>query len=108
MEEKQIISKTDDIVEAIVNISLGKSSFLSKLPGSLVNFLTKEENAVVFMKLKQCYIEYLAEVDSRIENSSDVKRLSDFRFKLYSLYEEAKGIENKETEEEDNTPTDTE
>jgi len=86
MTEKEIISKSDDIIEALVAISLGKGNILAKVPGSMTRFLTKAENHDIFESLKQCYIDYLSEVDSLINDMDEVKRLSDFRYELVNIY----------------------
>lgn len=85
MDEKKIISLSEDIVTAIVDISMGKSKF------SLTNSVLKtlSNNPILFDSVKNCYIEYLGTIDSKIDETVEVKKLSDFRYKLVDIYENA-------------------
>lgn len=99
MDEKELIKKTESIVATIVDVSLGKGSLLSKVPGSMARFLTKKENHDKFIALKQCYIDYLSEIDSKIDTGEEIQRLAQFRTKLINIYNEIPDndiIENNE------------
>lgn len=98
MDEKKLIALTDDIVEAIVDISMGKGKMKAVIPGSVTKKLVKDE--ALFMRLKECYINYLSEVDSQIDERDELKRLSDFRFDLETIYNGGCTKDDEITDEE--------
>ncbi len=84
MDEKKIISLSNDIVSAIVDFSMGKGKIISKVPRTVANKLANDED--LFEKVKQCYVEYLATVDNKMDEAHEVKRLTDFRYRLVEIY----------------------
>ncbi len=87
MDEKKIISLSDEIVGNIVDFSLGKGKVKAMIPKSVAKKMANDDE--LFEKLKQCYIEYLSTIDNKIDNSSEVKRLSDFRFRLVDIFNDS-------------------
>jgi hypothetical protein len=85
MDEKKIIVMSESIVNAIVDISMGRSKF------SLTNTVLKKlsNNPEIFERVRDCYIEYLGTIDSKIDETMEVKKLSDFRYKIVDVYENA-------------------
>lgn len=85
MDEKKIIVMSESIVNAIVDISMGRSKF------SLTNTILKKlsNNPEIFERVRDCYIEYLGTIDSKIDETMEVKKLSDFRYKIVDVYENA-------------------
>ena len=84
MDEKKIISLSDEIVSNIVDFSLGKGKVKAIIPKSVAKKMSSDDE--LFEKLKQCYIEYLSTVDNKVNDSTEVKRLSDFRFRLVDIF----------------------
>lgn len=85
MDEKKIIGLAEEIVNAVVDISLGKSKF--SLTNSVLKVLSK--NPELFDSIRNCYVEYLGAIDNKIDETTEVKKLSDFRYKIVELYESA-------------------
>lgn len=83
MDEKKIIIMSESIVNAIVDISMGRSKF------SLTNTVLKKlsNNPLLFERVRDCYIEYLGTIESKIDETMEVKKLSDFRYKIVDIYE---------------------
>ncbi|MCR4858185.1 MAG: hypothetical protein K5890_08335 [Bacteroidales bacterium] len=84
MDEKKVIKLSDEIVSNIVDFSLGKGKMKAIIPKSVAKKMASDED--LFESLKQCYIKYLSTVDSKVNESSEVKRLSDFRFQLVDIF----------------------
>lgn len=84
MDEKKLISLTDDIVDAIVDISIGRGKMKAVMPGTITKKLVNDET--LFLRLKKCLINYLSEVENKIDDMSELKRLSEFRYELHSIY----------------------
>ncbi len=80
--EKKIKELAENIVEAVVNLSLGKEPKL--LSNSVFKSMQKHPN---FIRIKNLVIEHLQLFDGKLETADDWKRLNDFRFKLIELYE---------------------
>lgn len=80
--EKKIKELAENIVEAVVNLSLGKEPKL--LSNSVFKSMPKHPN---FIRIKNLIIEHLQLFDGKLETADDWKRLNDFRFKLIELYE---------------------
>lgn len=103
MDEKKLISLTDEIVDALVNISMGRGKMKALIPGSVTRKLVKDE--ALFNSVKECYINYLSGVFGKIDDREELKTLSDFRYELESIYNGGDGtnekiVENEETTEE--------
>ena len=84
MDEKKVIKLTDMIVEDIVDFSMGKGKLKAMMPNSVARKMVK--NPELFEQLKQCYIEYLSSVDCKIDETNEVRRLTEFRYKLLDVY----------------------
>ena len=89
MDEKKIIVMSESIVNAIVDISMGRSKF------SLTNTVLKKlsNNPALFENVRNCYIGYLGTIEDKIDTTMEVKRLSDFRYEIVDIYEKAVGAE---------------
>ena len=89
MDEKKIIVMSESIVNAIVDISMGRSKF------SLTNTVLKKlsTNPMLFESVKNCYIEYLGTIKDKIDTTLEVKQLSDFRYAIVDIYEKAVGAQ---------------
>ena len=98
MDEKKIIKLSNEIVSTIVDISLGEGKVKSIVPQSVANILSKDVN--LFNSLKECYIEYLSTVDNKIDETSELKKLTEFRYQLVEIFEKFK--ENNEQKKEEN------
>lgn len=98
MEEKKLISLTDEIVDAIVNISMGKGKMKAMIPGSAAKKIINDEE--LFKSLKECYINYLSSVTGKIDDRDELRNLSDFRYELEALYNDEEVEETQTTEEE--------
>ena len=84
MDEKKVIKLTDMIVESIVDFSMGKGKLKAMVPNSVAKKMANDPE--LFEQLKQCYVEYLTSVDNKIDETSEVKRLTDFRYNLLDIY----------------------
>jgi len=81
MDEKELIELSDEIVHALMKLTLGeKPGFLS---GSVYKKLSSHSQ---FDAIKQCYIEHLAEFKGSYDNSVELKKLTDFRYKIVELF----------------------
>ena len=81
MDEKELIELSDELVHAITKLSLGeKPGFLS---GSVYKKLSNHTN---FGEIKQCYIEHLQTFKGTYDNSIELKKLTDFRYKIVELF----------------------
>ena len=84
MDEKQVFKLSNLIVAAIVAFSMGKGKMGSLIPKTVANKLSKD--ADLFEKVKKCYVEYLSMVDNKVDESFEVKRLTDFRYRIVEIY----------------------
>lgn len=82
MNEKEIKELSDDIIEAIVSLSLGREPNL--ISGKIFKTISKHAN---YESMKNLYIEYLTSFDGRFDTTDEIKKLSDFRFALADLYQ---------------------
>jgi len=79
--EKKIKETAEDIVEAIVALSLGKEpNFLSN---SVYKSIATHTN---FQQIKLLVIDYLQTFDGKLETTEEWKALNDFRFKIVELH----------------------
>lgn len=53
MDEKKLISLTDDIVDAIVDISIGRGKMKAVMPGTITKKLVNDET--LFLRLKKLW-----------------------------------------------------
>ena len=80
--EKKIKEFAERIVDAVINLSLGKEPKL--FSNSVFKSISKHPN---FIRIKNLIIEHLQFFDGIIETTDEWKRVNDFRFKLIELYE---------------------
>ena len=85
MDEKKIISLSEEIVNAIVDISMGKSK--SGLINSVHKTLAKDP--FLFTQLRDAYVNYLQSIDGKVDEVMEVKALSDFRYGIVEIYDKA-------------------
>lgn len=82
MEEKNIIEKTDEIIQAFTRLILGE------YPGMLSNRIFKDlPKHSHFNELKLLYISHIQQFNGSYETTDDLKRLTDFRYELIKIYE---------------------
>lgn len=84
MDEKQIYVLSDLIVKSIVDFSMGRGKMKALIPRSVAKKMAGD--AELFENLKNCYVEYLSSVDNKVNETSEVKRLTDFRYKLVDIF----------------------
>jgi hypothetical protein len=83
MNEKEIKEISEDIVEAIVALSLGREpNFIS---GKIFKTISKHPQ---YENMKKLYIDFLMNFDGKFESTEEIKKLSDFRFALVQLYQQ--------------------
>jgi len=81
MDENKIKELTENIVESIVSLSLGKE------PNFLSNLVYKSvANHPNFLQIRKLVVEHLQTFDGKIETAEEWKKLNDFRFNLIDLY----------------------
>ena len=83
MSEKDIRELSDNIVESIVALSLGKEPGL--ISGKIFKTIAKHPK---YEEMKKLYIEFLFGFDGHFETTEELKKLSDFRFALVQLFEQ--------------------
>jgi|GEM_PF-4243370 len=82
MEEKDIIEKTDEIIQAFTRLILGES------PGMLSNRTFKDlPKHSQFDAMKSLYIAHITHFKGSYESTDDLKSLTDFRYALIKLYD---------------------
>ncbi len=79
--EKKIKELTENIVESIVSLSLGKEPNL--LSNSVYKSIANHPN---FMRIRQLVVEHLQNFDEKSETAEEWKKLADFRFNINDLY----------------------
>ena len=82
MNEKEVKELCENIVESIVDLSLGKEPGL--LSGKVFKSVAKHPN---YEKMKTLYIEFLTGFDGKYEKSEEIQKLAEFRFNLVKLFE---------------------
>ena len=83
MNEKEIKELTENIVESIVSLSLGKEPNL--LSNTVFKNIYKHPK---YNEIKKLYIIFLTDFDGKYETPDELKKLIDFRFKLIQLYQQ--------------------
>lgn len=100
MDEKKIIKLSNELVNTIVDFSLGEGKVKSLVPSSVAKKLSS--NVDLFNCLKECYINYLSSVDNKIDDTVELKKLTDFRYQLVEIFEKHEeqevNMENMENE----------
>jgi hypothetical protein len=79
--EKKIKELTETIVESIVSLSLGKEPNL--LSNSVYKSIANHPN---YLRIRQLVVEHLQNFDGKIETAEEWKKLTDFRFSIFNLY----------------------
>jgi len=79
--EKKIKELTENIVESIISLSLGKQPNL--LSNSVYKFIANHPN---YLQIRQLVVEYLQNFDGKVETAEEWKKLTDFRFNIIDLY----------------------
>ena len=81
--EKKIKEKTEKIMTAFVELSMGKE--VGWFSGAVYKRLKKNRN---FEAIKGLIIEHLQKFDGNIDNSEKLLELSEFRLRLLHLFDE--------------------
>lgn len=81
MDEKELIELSDELVNALTKLVLGeKPGFLSG------NVFKKLASHPRFSEMKQLYCELLMSFDGNYSDATELKKLTDFRYKIVELY----------------------
>ena len=92
--EKKIKEQAETIVESIVALSLGKE------PGMFSNSVFKSiADHPKYYEIRQMIVNHLQHFDGKTNTAEEWKTLSDFRFKLVDLYNNAWQACESETQE---------
>ncbi len=84
MDEKELLELSDEIVNAMTKLVLGeKPGFLS---GTVFKKLASHSR---FNEMKQLYCELLQTFDGTYSDATELKKLTDFRYKLVELFQSA-------------------
>jgi hypothetical protein len=81
MEEKDILELSNDIINCITKLSLGEKPGM--LSGKVFKNLHEHSN---FKEIKKLYANHLLYFQGVYENTDDLKKLTDLRYKLVELY----------------------
>ena len=81
MNEKEIKDKAEQIVEALIDLSLGKEP--NMLSNEAFRKLSKHPN---FDEIRNLLISYLQQFDGKLDSTEEIKRLFDFRIKIVDLF----------------------
>ena len=82
MNEKEMKERSEEIVEALADLSIGKEPHL--LSNDIFRKLGKHPN---FDQIKNAYIDYLQIFDGKIDTPEEIKMLFDFRMKIITLFD---------------------
>jgi len=81
MDEKELIELSDELVQGLTKLSLGET------PGFLSGSIYKKlSNHPQFDAIKECYINHLHEFKGSYDNAVELKKLTDFRYKIVELF----------------------
>jgi len=83
MNEKEIKELSENIVESIVDLSLGKEPNL--ISGKIFKTIAQHPK---YEDIKKLYIEFLAGFYGKYETPDEIKKLMDFRFRIVELYQQ--------------------
>jgi hypothetical protein len=82
MNENELMELSEEIISALTKLVLGES------PGFLSNSVFKKLPAHEhFNEIKSLYSKLLVSFDGKYNNATELKKLSDFRFKIVELYQ---------------------
>ncbi|MEN9301936.1 MAG: hypothetical protein RL264_365 [Bacteroidota bacterium] len=83
MDEKELLQLSDEIVQSLTKLTLGEK------PGFLSNGVFKKLAGHHQLEaIKTAYIELLADFRGAYDNASELKRLTDFRYRIVELYKQ--------------------
>ena len=82
MNEKEMKDKSEEIVEALTDLSIGKEPHI--LSNDIFRKLAKHPN---FEQIKKAYIDYFQIFDGKIDTPKEIKILFDFRMKIITLFD---------------------
>jgi len=82
MNEDELMELSEEIIESLTNLVLGESpSFLSN---SVFKKLNSNKN---FDEIKSLYSKFIISFEGEYKDASELKKLSDFRYKIVELYQ---------------------
>ena len=82
MDEKELMELSEEIIESLTKLVLGES------PGFLSNSVFKKLNSNKhFNEIKSLYSTFIFSFDGQYNDVSELKKLSDFRYKIVELYQ---------------------
>ena len=82
MDEKELMELSEEIIESLTKLVLGES------PGFLSNSVFKKLNSNKhFNEIKSLYSSFIFSFDGQYNDVSELKKLSDFRYKIVELYQ---------------------
>lgn len=82
MNEDELINLSDEIIEALTQLCLGKT------PGFLSNSIFKKlASHPNFSQIKICYSEFINSFDGSYNDATELKKLTDFRYKIVELFQ---------------------
>ncbi len=82
MDENELIELSDEIIESLTQLVLGKT------PGFLSNSIFKKLSTHSnFNEIKKCYSEFINSFNGAYKDATELKKLSDFRYKIVELYQ---------------------
>jgi hypothetical protein len=81
MDEKDLIQQSDEIVQALTKLVMGEK------PGFLSNSVFKKLAAHPRLhEMKEVYVLLIQGFKGAYDNASELKNLTDFRYKIIELY----------------------
>jgi poly-beta-hydroxyalkanoate depolymerase len=82
MDEKELMELSEEIIESLTKLVLGES------PGFLSNSVFKKLNSNKhFDEIKALYSSFIVSFEGQYNDASELKKLSDFRYKIVELYQ---------------------
>lgn len=82
MDEKELMELSEEIIESLTKLVLGES------PGFLSNSVFKKLNSNKhFNEIKSLYSSFIDSFEGQYNDASELKKLSDFRYKIVELYQ---------------------
>ncbi len=82
MNEDELMELSEEIIESLTKLVLGES------PGFLSNSVFKKLNSNKnFHEIKSLYSKFIISFEGQYKDSTELKKLSDFRYKIVELYQ---------------------
>jgi len=82
MDEKELIELSEEIIDSLTKLVLGES------PGFLSNNVFKKlASHKHFKEIKSLYSSFIVSFEGQYKDASELKKLSDFRYKIVELYQ---------------------